>query len=137
MIELKHNTELVAAHRVYPYRDPVPIKHYDDGIGPLWLYGIEFGATMVIRAKSFESAYEIMLDESETIPEDEVHETYGFDTREEMLAHEGEWPELIEGYHYQANFSGTGIVSVSHYEWLRAYESGDSETVRLTIREQE
>ena len=27
--------------------------------------------------------------------------------------------ELIEGYQYQSNFSGTGIVDVGHYEWLR------------------
>lgn len=28
--------------------------------------------------------------------------------------------ELIEGYQYQSNSSGTGIVNVGHYEWLRA-----------------
>lgn len=30
-----------------------------------------------------------------------------------------EYPELIEGYHFQANCTGTGIVSVGHYVGFR------------------
>lgn len=28
-------------------------------------------------------------------------------------------PDLIEGYEYQSNASGTGIVDVGHYSWMR------------------
>lgn len=36
----------------------------------------------------------------------------------------GAWDnwELLEGYEYQSNSSGTGIVDVGHYEWLRPLE---------------
>jgi len=29
------------------------------------------------------------------------------------------WPNLVEGYDYQPNASGTGIVDVGHYLWWR------------------
>lgn len=37
--------------------------------------------------------------------------------------------DLIEGYRYQSNASDTGIVSVSHHEWLR--EATDSEIAQI------
>lgn len=36
---------------------------------------------------------------------------------------------LIEGYQHQSNASGTGIVNVGHYEWLR--EATDSEIAEI------
>ena len=35
----------------------------------------------------------------------------------------GEYPELIEGYEMQSNFTGTGIVDVGHYLWMRQAKS--------------
>lgn len=37
----------------------------------------------------------------------------------------GEYPELIEGYEYQSNSSGTGIVSMGHYAWMNEIEPKD------------
>ena len=93
---------------------------YDDCYGPLWVYGHEFGPTMVIRASTFETAYEIAIDESLTIAQSEVPEAYGFNTQAELdaVVEAGEYPDLIEGYRYQSNSTGTGIVNVGHYEWF-------------------
>jgi hypothetical protein len=34
-------------------------------------------------------------------------------------------PELIEGYEYQDNASGTGIVDVGHYSWMNEIDPAD------------
>jgi len=112
----------------------------------------------LIRARSFEKAWEIWVDESETIPESEIPEAYGFDgwdsdgekseteyspeTAEERFkaavkkaeAGKRDYPELVEGYEYQSNSSGTGIVSVSHYVWLRELVREDLGCFHLHIR---
>jgi hypothetical protein len=145
--ELKRDTTLVSATTENGYELAV----YDDGDGPLWLYGQEFGCSMVIRARSFEQAWGIMLDESFTIEDSEVWEAYGYNSEEEyaavcdrIMAEEAdgvypEWPGLAEGYEYQSNFTGTGIVDVGHYSWLREAELVDFKTserghIKLTIR---
>src|SRR5690606_16640532 len=73
-MELKDDTELVAAWN-HGYR----VKVYDDGWGPLWIFGEEFGPTMIIRAQSWEMAWEIALDELPEILAEEIPEAYGFD----------------------------------------------------------
>ena len=40
---------------------------------------------------------------------------------------------LIEGYQYQSNYSGTGIVNVGHYEWLRAANADEIEAFKQAI----
>lgn len=40
-----------------------------------------------------------------------MYEAYGFDTDADMAKHEGEWPDLVEGYSYQSNATGSGIVA--------------------------
>jgi len=86
----------------------------------LFVIGNEFGATHLVTAYDACSAWEEWLDEQPTIPDDEVREAYGFDTQEAMgKAREDDNPiELIEGYEYQANCTGTGIVNVDHYTWI-------------------
>jgi hypothetical protein len=125
--------------------------------GEWFVAGQEFGPTVLIHARSFESAWEAWIDESPTIPESEVPEAYGVDDSEEMItwreAHpittycgpeydtwsaawlveaerilgawvdkarneERDYPELIEGYEMQSNFSGTGIVYVGDHSWV-------------------
>jgi hypothetical protein len=54
------------------------IKVYDDCGSALWVYGQEFGPTMVISASSWEAAYGIAVDESGTIEHDDLPEAYGF-----------------------------------------------------------
>ena len=119
-MELKHNTELVGATWVRPYGNQ-PLDWYDEGIGPLWVCGNESGPTRIIRALSFDVAWEIMVDGMATIEPAELPEAYGFDSQAELDAavESGEWPDLIEGYEFQSNASGTGIVDVGHYAWLR------------------
>lgn len=134
-----------------------PLRTESDG-GELWLYGEEFGPRMLLQADSFESAWELMLDNSPTIPEEDIPEAYGyysissngrsylcgdegaprvfppFDATHDVIAEFAgtaleafqryvdtlpELPDLVEGYEYQPNASGTGIVNVGHYAWLQ------------------
>lgn len=134
-VVLKDDTRLIGARsRSSGY----PVDYYDDGEGPLWLFGHEFGATMVIRARSFETAWEIAIDESATIPKEELYEAYvddegnGFDSQEAFDAYiakvdigECEHPDLAEGYEYQSSFTGTGVVNVGYYAWLREMTHAD------------
>lgn len=132
------------------------IPVYDDGYGKLFVYCCEFGPMRVIRAQSWEDAYEIAIDEAKTITPDEVPEAYGqwdafaewicertgtereggspgwchvckfvneylpvwFRIKSEEWREDGTWPDLQEGYEYQSNSSGTGIVNTGHYEQL-------------------
>lgn len=143
---------------------------YDDGYGPLWIAGQEFGPTMLIRAQSFQDAWEIWIDESPTIPEEDLPEAYGLRSQAEMDAISAcvdgsstknqretvreiierdectwngrtpetpdevdEFPLLIEGYEYQSNATGTGIVDVGHYAWLREIE--ESDVLSITVED--
>jgi len=94
------------------------IKVYDDGFGPLWAYSEVYGVMGVVRASTWEDAYGCCQDEiMDRVPASEEHEAYGFDTPEEMKTaiasaeESGEYPELSEGYEYQPNATGTGIVA--------------------------
>lgn len=152
-VELKHDTYLVAAWRpVREYvRQPQPIgwgsvdacrllPHHDSFQGSLWVVGNEFGPTMVVRARSFDGAWNVMLDETPAIDPEDVPEAYGFDSQAALdaavNASEDGFVDLIEGYEYQPNGSGgTGIVDVGHYVWIREYTKQDSiEGLRVAIR---
>lgn len=114
------------------------VKYYDDGFGPLWIMRDTMGIVGIVRAQSFEDAYGIVEDEFlPVVPRDELHEAYGsFDRLVERMEKRGhandmhlrqfanEWApfwfdseaqagvelELIEGYSYQSNSTGTGVV---------------------------
>jgi hypothetical protein len=139
-VELKYGTRLVGARDESNY----PIDVYDDGDGAVWLWGDETGVRRVIRARSFEAAWGIAIDESPTIDETDVPEAYGFDGAHAALrprqageradAGDGEYPELVEGYEHQDNASGTGIVNVGHYAWLREWTRDDTARLRLIVR---
>lgn len=99
--------ELVSATTLYGS----PIKVHDDGMGPLYAYRDAGGLVGLVRALSWYDAMGIVEDEILTpVPEEDVHEAYGFDSEADMAKHEGEWPELVEGYSYQSNATGSGIV---------------------------
>lgn len=58
-----------------------PLRTYDDGFGPLWVVTNSLGPIGVIRARTWESAYEIA--EDEVFPEanetmEEIVKEYGF-----------------------------------------------------------
>jgi hypothetical protein len=41
--------------------------------------------------------------------------------------------DLIEGYQYQSNSSGTGIVNTGHYEWLREADADEIAAFKQAI----
>jgi len=102
------------------------LQVYDDMFGPLWVYGEVYGPIAVVRAQTFQDAYEIVVDDIlKPIDRADVPEAYGFDTQDDLdravaRARENgeELPHLIEGYQYQPNCTDTGIVSISDYEWM-------------------
>ena len=112
--EMKDDTEIVSVHSEYNN----PIRFLDEGYGPLWIYCTSTGVTGIVRDMSFEKAYDCVLDEILLpIPEEELYEAYGFDSQEDFkkaadkASENEEYLDLVEGYRYQPNSSGTGIVS--------------------------
>ncbi len=158
---------LVGAYRVPDYDDDIryPIQVHDDVLGPLWLYREVEGLRGIVRTLTLQDAYEICQDEFMTrVPEDEVIEAYGFyvifdviwkamrdegellaefNTREEaekccLDTIQREECDLIEGYEYQPNPTGTGIVSYDLYGQdlsLLTQELADTLGIRLQVEE--
>lgn len=119
------------------------IYSYDPKHSVLVVIFNECGYTHLIYADGEGSAWDAWLDEQETVPPEDVHEAYGtFDRmieagfdREHATKNareyyeqnaDQEW-ELIEGYEYQANATGTGIVEVGHYTSFRVVSADDVE----------
>ena len=104
------------------------IKTYDDfhgdylgKLGKLFVIRDSFGVTMIIRNMNPHTAWDNYLDELPTGPPEMMYEAYGFKSHEEFKAavkyaidNDTEHPQLAEGYEYQANVTGTGIVFVGH-----------------------
>ena len=138
-VTLKPDTELKSVRT----RFDNPIQFVtEDFEAPLWIYSFDaYGSpTMVISADSWESAYEACIDELTTIPASEVYEAYGFDdqaTFDQAVENDPDSLDLDEGYRYQSNCTGTGIVNVGYCEGLNPLttqylkESG----IKLTIGE--
>lgn len=97
---------------------PVPIVESDEwGDLTLWAWVDECGIRCITAAESFESAYYAMEAEQDPVADDEIHEAYGFATREEFdravrdaRDGVGDWPEITEGYAETDN----GPVHVSY-----------------------
>lgn len=135
------------------------LQVYDDFSGSLYVYGQEYGPIGIIRADSCESALEIAYDEFLVpIDSDEIPEAYGFwqyeeegtfflkdedssetypfasaDARQEYLQVLLEDRDLVEGYYYQANATGTGIVNAGYYEWLESFTQELAERFGITL----
>lgn len=99
------------------------IRYYDDDDGPFWILCNSLGVSCIIRARDYDSAYDIYLDEfADRVSAEDLHEAYDCHSNEEMkakiqaLEDDGKEPylDLIEGYHYMPNSSGTatGIISI-------------------------
>jgi hypothetical protein len=76
-MKLNDNQRLVSAKHSHGLAIPV----YDDGFGPLWIHRDSMGISGIVRAQTWEEAYEICEDEffpeaDETI--DELKAEYGF-----------------------------------------------------------
>lgn len=136
-LTLKRDTTITHAttRRVTGDGFPLTVLHASDCQDRVWIAGHEFGPTHIILASSFESAWDEWLDAQPTIDEEEVPEAFGFygDDAHEALRH-AECPNLVEGYEHQPNATGTGIVDVGLYAWMREATIDDTRTlVRLTI----
>ena len=118
----------------------------------LFVMGEQFGVTHLILAGCMEDAYDEWMDSQPTIPASELWQAHGFSSPEtyqefcrlfEMQHKEEAWaiaksegieggsvtvpedfPALIEGFEYQPNFSGTGVVNVSEYLWIHLFKEG-------------
>lgn len=161
--DLANDHESIESARIWTGHTWRELPVVDDGWGQLYLAGMEYGAMHLIRATSWESAYEAWVDELPPVPDDEIHEAYGLNSAEELAAIVAviedsatdaqrrtvqaildsnrymewngnkpesvddviEYPLPIEGYRYQSNATGTGIVNVGHYEWLRKVNPDD------------
>ena len=141
--QVRHCDEWRAVRVIDDYGYDGKPWHLGKTVCGAWLY-----PDAAIRADSFESAYEAWIDERPTIPADEIPEAYGaFDKLVEWMEKRGhentqhlrdfcnrnaaaffrlqtsnrdcwdEWP-LIEGYQYQSNANGTGIVGTDYDERL-------------------
>lgn len=101
--DLPMNFSLVGAKNRWGSDYPV----WDDGFGPLWVYRESLGVRGVVRAQTWEDALDCVYDEIlKPIPEDEIPDAYDPSGGGNM--DEG---TLAEGYHYQSNATGTGIVA--------------------------
>ena len=77
----------------------------------MYVFSNEYGPTHIIRAGNESEAYEEYLDCSPTVDASELEDAY-----------EGE--NLLEGYEYQPNASGTGIVWVGYYLTIDCVKTG-------------
>lgn len=139
MVSIRDDETLVKAVRTAHDGERCNLPIADNGEGQLWLYEESFGPMGVVRAKTWEKAYEAVQDYiMRVVPESDLLEAYGFsivkhngryhvcselleggvrefsdelDAREFVLVYvlENHVP-LVEGFEYQPNGTGTGIV---------------------------
>ena len=74
-----------------------------------FIAGFEFGPQVLIHSRSYGDAWEAWVDESKTIPEEELPEAYGIDETPEMAA----WKES----HPAPQYGGAGSA---WDEWVKA-----------------
>lgn len=121
---LKEDTEILSIQSEYGRE----IQFVDDNPcdGQIWIYSdCPYGSTTAIVAcDGYENAHEALMDELPTIAVEDIPEAYGFygDDAQARFDAQGEEDsdklELVEGYVFQSNSTGTGIVSTGHYENL-------------------
>lgn len=107
----------------------ITVDWYDvtgDKKSPVFLGGNEICSTTLIRADNWSDAWDEFIDQSPTIDPTDVYMAYGFNSMEELdhwLLHKAEddHRDLVSGYEYQSNFSGTGIVA-TYYLWLIKFQ---------------
>jgi len=113
---------------VQPNGEKALVRYIEDwGMrgGKNWLYCNEYGPVMLVNVSpntAFDSVFEIVLDNSPAIQDNEVYQAYGFDSQTEFDNADTSEIDLAEGYHYMPNAGGTsGIVWVGYYWNLQEY----------------
>ena len=93
--------------------------------GKNWLYYNEYGPVMLINTAdntSFDEVFELVLDNSPAIENEDVYMAYGFNSQEEFDNADTSEIDLSKGYHYMSNAGGTsGIVWTGYYWNLQEY----------------
>lgn len=104
--------------------------------GYLWIVRTPYGIDGVVAADHIDAAHAAYLDDAPTVPVDDLPAAYGAADRAELvaMAGRGEPPDLIDGYHYQGNASGTGVVAVDHCTTIERLIRLDLDEVNLQIR---
>jgi len=133
-MKITDNYELIGAYKVPEYDDNLrfPLRVYDDTFGQLYVAGFEYGPVIVIRAGSFEDAWGIWVDETTPIDPDEVNEAYGLDEWEQIV--DFDQLDLVDGYEYQPNATGTGIVNMGEYAWIEPLTKEVAERLGIVIQ---
>lgn len=125
-MKLKRDTMLVKAERNGSDLTVLKAGGNDERVY-LW-YANYCSNPTVILADDISDAYEAAVDNETPIEETELWEAYGLDEPGDIP----EGSELTEGYEYQPNATGTGIVSVDHTCGLQEYDRHSG--VKLTVR---
>lgn len=100
---------------------------YDDGFGPLWIHRDSMGVSGIVRAKSFQDAYEIC--EDEFFPEadktvEELIKEYGFKRAHEKMVSDG---SAVRPARYPADYpNGTLAPELTFVHW-KTVETPDPE----------
>jgi hypothetical protein len=90
------------------------------GLDPVWIIYNEHGACAVVHASDLHDAWDAWIDNAPTIDPSEVCEAYGLTQKDfDAIDCWDNGPNLCEGYTYQSNASGTGIVDTGHNTWLQ------------------
>lgn len=126
-LRLRDGTEIANATMHKGHSDLRVVVAYGEALWIVWEACGHFGVVAgIVAAVGEHDAYEALIDELPTVPEEDLHAAYGFDTSEDFAAFlDGVWPEempeggpdLVEGYAYQSNFTGTGIVWTQDLGW--------------------
>lgn len=137
-------------------RSGYPLRVYDDGFGPIWVGGYQFGPQFVIRAQRFDEAWEIFEDEfADAACEDDVESDYLKDfseqkgipwepgmhisdcLREEFWGWVQDDACFNENYGYRPN--GGELYAKDHYFWLEELtpEKLERFELKLEIKDEE
>jgi hypothetical protein len=132
----------------YPYRDKVEevaVDFYSDGSGPLWGYWVARGHFAylqgIVRADTWETAYECCEDEIMDDPDPEIMACFLTKCRIVQEFGKDDYPEPPEGVHYRSNGEPSNPRLTTCYAYdppmgsqLRELTIDDADNESLNIR---
>jgi hypothetical protein len=83
----------------------------------------ETGPLMLVKATSWDEAFDAILDALPSIEPDDLPDAYGLNNLDELEQADPNDLDLDYGYYYQPNSGGTtGIVNLGHYWTMEEYD---------------
>jgi hypothetical protein len=155
-LKTMNTTKIRVKFDYYSHTDICLVDFIDEGFINLYMFGHEFGPTVVIKADHLEEAYEIFLDYLPEVSEAEIHDAYGISDRKVYdrycelhredpykanqflqrcksllgVSVDGKIPDngdfVYECNNYQIAPNG-GIKYVSDYVWMNVYDKKTKE----------